>query len=870
MALLSVHLGHWRALEKNWITEFSRTGSNGGTAIVTAGSHLAARLAELIPEPVTGVSFFPGIPLLARSLAETLTWEKISVPQSITLAYHAGYELNSAWAAASFFENLIENGITAEMFEIQSQSMREPDTEVAKTAERFKEYQKLRDSEFPFTQDITARKGPSGARMYERVMFYGFYDLNPGQRNYIKKLASLTDIKWFSPVHPSHHWRKAFVRTLDFLKDLYRREDLHRVDGSHSLSANAQFAENLLTGKALQENRAISLKRCGSGTAFTGAVVNEIKKLDIPLKQVAVVASGDSARSVKTELYCCGIPCETHLTVKAADLPWGRLIIRLNALADSNFHHTDIQGLLSTGMVTAPDTPGPSGYSARAAETGARFGMDHMMKTRFPFTETIAAYFGKMPSGAPPEKYLRRMRKALNALCPESLPGYCFDTVLNRRKFIVEGEVPFALFRKLVEKALEEPVKIADGDRNGVRILSPEKTRGTLFKAVILTGMEEGKFPGRTVNDPRLPVEMKELLQMPSPDNRETEDAFLLRQVFEAAEEKLVILAENTDLKGNSVALSPFLLRLKDEPENPFRNTVLRENIPSMPWVTLDFPENPPFLSSSLLAQRERLLFDYENPSFEASYCGMIGPGFFTGHRISATMLENYLRNPFQFMVENLWKVRTPEDFPVRSEPDPLNRGILVHECVELCLSTDSPAAGPVQRAADESELEIMLGSEKLSEIWIKHTADAIEELRKELKRRNWRYMGSEIPVEGTVAGCPARGRIDLIFEDSPGQLILADLKTGRPRGITVKNMLKELKLQLPFYRNLALQNGYPPETAACYIHLEGNGDVTFEEITGDELDSIQDQFENLVKETVEKMRNGAFPLTKEKKWQGK
>ena len=82
--------------------------------------------------------------------------------------------------------------------------------------------------------------------------------------------------------------------------------------------------------------------------------------------------------------------------------------------------------------------------------------------------------------------------------------------------------------------------------------------------------------------------------------------------------------------------------------------------------------------------------------------------------------------------------------------------------------------------------------------------------------------------------------------------------------------MLKEVKLQLPFYRNLALQNGYPPETAACYIHLEGNGDVTFEEITGDELDSIQDQFENLVKETVEKMRNGAFPLTKEKKWQGK
>ncbi len=870
MALLSVHLGHWRALEKTWITEFTRTGANGGTAVVTAGSQIASRLAELIPGPTAGARFFPGIPLLARSLAGTLTSDKVSVPQSITLAYHAGYELNSAASAAAFFENLLENGINAEMFEIQSKSLREPDTEVAKTASRFLEYQKLRDKEFPFTPYGTMRRGPSAAGMYQTVMFYGFYDLNPGQRNYIRKLASITDIKWFSPVHPSHHWRKAFVRTMDFLKDLHEREGLHRVDGDQSLSPNAQFAENLLTGKALQENPGISLKRCGSGTAFTRAVVSEIQKLDIPFEQVAVVASGDSAGSVRTELYCCGIPCETDLAVKAADLPWGRLIIRLNALADNDFHHTDIEGLLTTGMVTAPRTPGPSGYSARAAETGARFGMDEMLKTRFPFTETIAAYFGKMPSVAPPEKHLQRMRRTLTELCPESLPSYCFDVILNRRKFVTDGEVPFALFRKLIEKALEEPVKIADGDRNGVKILSPEKARGTLFKGVILTGMEEGKFPGRTVNDPRLPVEMKELLQMPSPDNRETEDAFLLRQVFEAAEEKLVILAENTDEKGNSVALSPFLLPLKDQPENTFRNTVLRENIPSMPWVTLDFPENPPFLSSSLQAQRERLLFDYENPSPGASHCGMIGPGFFTKHRISATMIENYLRNPFEFMAENLWKTRAPEAFPVRSEPDPLNRGILVHKCVELCLSTDSPALDVVQHASDESGLEIMLGSRKLSEIWVTHTADAVEKLRKELTSRNWRYRGSEIRVEGTVAGYPAQGRIDLIFENQERSLVLADLKTGRPRGITVKNMLKENKLQLPFYRSLALQNGYAPVAAACYIHLEGNGDVTFEEITGNELDSIQDQFENLVVETVEKMRNGNFPLAKEKKWPGK
>lgn len=867
MAILAVHLGHWRALEKTWVTEFTRAHSDGGTAVVTAGSHLSARLAKLIPEPVAGAGFFPGIPLLARSLAGAPTSEKISVPQSIALAYHAGYDANSAAAAAGFFENLLESGITSEMFDIQSKSLREPFPEVKKTAERFLEYQKLRDSGFPFTPDNAMRKGPAGGDRYKTVMFYGFYDLNPGQRNYIKKLAASTDILWFSPVHPSHHWRKAFERTMGFLKDLCRGEELHRVDGDHPLSPAAQFAENLLTGKALQENREISLKRCGSGTAFTRAVVNEIKELNTPYGDVAVVASGESASSIRTELYCWGIPCETDLAVRASELPWGRLIIRLNSLADNRCHHSAIEGLLATGMVTAPETPGPEEYSRKAAGKGARFGIGDMVKTGFPFTKAIAAYFGKMPSSARPKDYLQHLNDTLRALCPDSLPGYCFDAVLNGRKFDTDGEIPFPLFRKLVEKALDEPVRIAEGDRKGVCILSPERARGTLFRAIILTGMEEGKFPGRTVNDPRLPVEMKELLQMPSPDDRETEDAFLLRQVFEAAGEKLVILAESTDQKGNAVMLSPFLSRLKNDPENPNRDAVRHLNIPSMPSVTLDFPEDPPFLSSSIQAQRERLLFDGEDPSPGSSHCGMIGPGFFTKHRISATMLENYLRNPFEFMAEYLWKTRSPEGFPVRSEPAPLNRGILVHKCVELSLAADAPALNIVQRTADESGLEIMLGSGKLAEIWVKHTAEAVERLRRELNSRNWTFRGSEIRLEGAVAGYPAEGRIDLIFESCGEGLVLADLKTGRPAGATGKNMLSRNKLQLPFYRSLALQNGYKPILSACYIHLEGNGEVTFEEVPGEELESIHDRFETKVRETVENMRNGVFPPAKEKKW---
>ena len=124
--------------------------------------------------------------------------------------------------------------------------------------------------------------------------------------------------------------------------------------------------------------------------------------------------------------------------------------------------------------------------------------------------------------------------------------------------------------------------------------------------------------------------------------------------------------------------------------------------------------------------------------------------------------------------------------------------------------------------------------------------------------------------MEGSVAGFPAEGRVDLVFDCGGKGLVLADLKTGRPRGITAGNMLKEGRLQLPFYTALARQNGYTPVLSACYIHLEGNGDVTFEETSSGQLDSINDGFEAMVRETAEKMKSGAFPPEKEKKWRQK
>jgi hypothetical protein len=102
------------------------------------------------------------------------------------------------------------------------------------------------------------------------------------------------------------------------------------------------------------------------------------------------------------------------------------------------------------------------------------------------------------------------------------------------------------------------------------------------------------------------------------------------------------------------------------------------------------------------------------------------------------------------------------------------------------------------------------------------------------------------------------------MFTESQNGLILADLKTGRPGKITAGNMLKKNRLQLPFYRKLADGNGMGPISSACYMHLEGNGKVTIESVSREELDSIDHSFEEKVVSTVTAMKNGFFHPKKE------
>ena len=856
MAIRSVFHGHWRALEISWLSEFNKSRNHKKIAVITAGQSLAERLMNMIPGEVAGVRFLPGFPALSKTLASSVTGTTIPETLLIAIACQAGYPTESARTAATFFEKLIEMGVSADIFSVVAESTKDLHKEVLRTSEKFIAYCALRNNLDTVSPDLINAEIPKEACKFQTCMFYGFYDLNPAQRKYIKLLSKTVDILWFSPVHPSHHWRETSRRTTSFLTGLGIGET-HRVDGTMPLSTMAQFAENFLTEKSPGDAGGIELLLCGSGTGFTSAVVNKIKTLRNSYEDhdIAVIATGDDAKQLTEQMHLAKIPCAAPLNVQASAIPAGMLIQKLLQLKDNRFHHRDIEKLLFTGAITMDGTPDAASYAAHGAKTGARFSLESLGETKFPFAEAIVNFFQELPEEAAPEEYIRQTLRLLSLLTNNGIPAVITESILPVSSFTLGEILPFSVFREMIKAALDNPVKLADSTRYGVSILSPEKARGILRKALILTGLEEGGFPRPPVNDPRLPVEVKKQLQLPSPDTRETEDAFLLRQLFEAAQEKISIICRKTDSSGRPVAVSPFLTPLLQD-----AYPVKENHLSDSPVTVLTIPDNPPFLDSSTTCQIERLGFDPENPSPAAIHSGMIGEGLYLLENLTATGLENYARDPFSFLMTDVWNIRGAEAFPVRSEPDPRTRGSLVHKCVEEVLKKQGCLSTTVKQICKSRDLAANLGSATLAEIWMEHLVNGISSLTDRLAEKSWTFVESEKSLSGTIAGLPAGGRIDLIFKNEKEEYILADLKTGKPRPVTVTSLIKKNLFQLPFYRNLALQNGYTPLAEAAYIYMEGNGNITFKSLSNSDLAGINSEFEERVLEIVESIAQGKFP----------
>ncbi|MCK5115804.1 MAG: PD-(D/E)XK nuclease family protein [Candidatus Aegiribacteria sp.] len=911
MLINTLYEGHYRVLEEDFLELTCRLQREGKPlAVISAGTGQLGRLRQLLLSDsdngiIGGVEFLPGIRHLAQKISPVpLPVEKVSHSDRTLFTLHAMKEVKegepifdlrenseTAHSMGTFFESLFEHGITPELYDITSISLSGGQSITEKTVGRILG-----------SYDIERRKGylACGDMILERdipdrvhgtYIFYGFYDLNPSQRRFLKRFCrSADEVFWFSPVSENSQWSSVYLRTRRLLVDL-GIGSLVRSGNRKQLNCFASFFEAL----AKQSIPAVPAEgfRVTAVSGEIGACRAALKRITrmyedegTELNQIAVVRRKPEGESLVRLAHHEGVPVNAPLKTKLSCLPAGSLVLNLLKAIGTDFYYVHIQNLLASGIFIDELAADPLEIIDVAENNGIRMGLHRWRdwyssvpgKNRLgSFLRKLDIFFSGLPQKAFAWEYLEQLRNFFEETVCGSIPRSIRDSLFDPREFTFSMEVSLPQFSDALRLDYQaRDIVLRAADPEGFRVHTIEKVRGSLFDSVLLMDMEEGIYPGSPDEDPRLSEELRVKLQMPLKTERETEDGFLLRQAGEAAGKTLDIIFRQTDNEGAEISPSPFISNLVHPDDRPGKaawfvtgsssplSQMAGGSHPGQKRVLAagngDYPVDPMF-SRAYTAERQRMNFE----GFDC-YDGIIASSPVTLTRISPTLLENYIRCPFALLMSSKgWKIRRTELTEIGTSPNPMVKGKVIHAAIEEIVQeqgftpTEKRVDDILREQASEHSLEGRLGSKLFADIFIEKQKKIILSSLSQLAAKGWKYIGSEVYLEGNLGDMPIGGRIDLIMEDGASSLILLDLKTGslpKKKGTT-----EGRHFQLPFYYQLATQN-YPDKNVAeaAYVSVSEINPGKLVSFTGDEMENLMKSVSVNALRTVSMIREGLFP----------
>lgn len=912
MHINTLYEGHYRALEEDFLELVRRLRKEERElSVISAGTGQLDRLRELLLSDsdngiIGGIHFLPGIRHLAQKIYPVpLPVEKVSHSDRTLFTLHAMKEVKkgeplfdlrenteTAHSMGSFFESLFEHGITPELYDITSISLSGGQTTTEKTVGRILG-----------SYDIERRKGyhSCGDMVLERdipdrvqgtYIFYGFYDLNPSQRRFLKKFCkSAGEVFWFSPVSRSSHWSSVYQRTSQLLQDI-GIGSLVRSGNRKQMNSFASFFEAL----ASQSRPVVPAKgfritavsgEIGSCRAALKRIVEMNENEAIDLRGIAVVRRKQEGESLVRLAHHEGVPVNAPLKTKLSSLPAGSFVLNLLKAIGTDFYYVHVQNLLASGLFVDEFAADPLEIVYVAENSGIRMGLQRWRdwyssaaeKNRLvSFLRKLDTFFSGLPPVALASEYLEHLRNFFEETVSGSIPRSIRDSLFDPHEFTFSMEVSLPQFidaLRLNYQARDIVLRAADPE--GFRVLTIEKVRGSLFDSVLLMDMEEGIYPGSPDEDPRLSEELRARLQMSLKTERETEDGFLLRQAGEAAGKSLDIIFRQTDNEGGEISPSPFISNLVHPDNQPAKASwfVTGSSSPLSQMAggahpgqervqaagNGDYPVDP-FFSRAIAAERSRM---NAFGGFDC-YDGIVSSSPVKLDRISPTLLEKYMRCPFALLMSSRgWKIRRTELTEIGTSPDPMIRGVVIHAAFEEIVkeqgftSTEKQVDDILREQASEHSLEGRLGSEFFVDIFIEKQKQIILSSLSQLAAKGWKYIGSEVSLEGSLGDMPIDGRIDLILEDDASNLILLDLKTGLLPAR--KGTAEGRHFQLPFYYQLAAQN-YPGRNVAeaAYVSVSDKYPGKLMSFTGDEMENLMKSVSVNAQRIVSMIRKGLFP----------
>lgn len=907
--------GHFRSLEKSLILLVDKLKKKASKkiAIIAAGraqlEHIQdIILAEDINSVLAGIEFFPGFFSLALKFSSTVFDSgNVSEPDRIAFSLEAmkslhqgqpfhNLKLNISTASSlgNFFERLLEEGITSEMYATSEMMLKHKATSTEKvTGVIFQRYEELRNSNYPDTADLIVAKCQKPSR-YDNLIIYGYYDLNPLQRSFLRKLIdSESGVYFFNPIHRSSFWQNVARRTHDLI---YAegvqavRPDIQIPQGEFRL-----FAESMFTGKKTGIPDNFKVSSCSGYLGLARTVLKKIKELSegpesIPLNRIAVVERSTGTSPI-VRLACHeGVPIASPLIIPLSDLPAAKLVITLLKMGGEDFHHTSIRKAVLTGCVAVGFDPADSSITSAVEETGVRFGVENWKKADgsasdkypelFNLIESVRNMLEALPDQTTPAQYLKLAEPFIRSLLSCEISAEITDTLFDNEAFRCNRKTDLKGFIDLLLTRYEKTqIKLCEPDPEGFNILSPEQIRGCFYDVVIFTGLQEGLFPATVREDPRLSDDLRKLLQLPLLHERVKEEAFLFLQVLEACSKHAIIIFMDSDSSGKPLQISQFVDDLKrimgvsvqHENSSPFEvllggDTAVQKasRKASEAETASSLPLHLPFFYEAWSSERSRM----SDAGFD-NYDGILGGNIVSDPGVySATSLEEYRRCPFRYLISRIWNLKERSELGVSSEPDALFRGNFLHEVIERLIQKNGFSTGKqeiretLEKTAESLGLDKILGNPALCEVFIENEIPVVEKFLSGLSTTGWNFDSREKELSGFIGSVPVRGRLDLILIEKDRSAVVLDLKTGSilSRSQVESGIRKGTVFQVPLYFELADQNNLNPSLAG-YVYIKNQEERGENPLFNrKEMTELLPGVNECVKECVLHIKKGFFP----------
>lgn len=373
-----------------------------------------------------------------------------------------------------------------------------------------------------------------------------------------------------------------------------------------------------------------------------------------------------------------------------------------------------------------------------------------------------------------------------------------FDEALDEAALALDPtrEIEIEPWWRAVQSVLRiNPLRVDDGRRNVVHVLSAGEARQWSLPIVFVCGMTEKQFPRFYTQDPFFPDAARGRLNAAGIRVRtaarfESEERILFESILDAAGMSVTLSWPEFDGRGESNLKSLFLDELM---------------LPSAAAITVRPPLPPP------VARRPSLIADTA-----------LLPILHTKHStISPSSLESFLQCPFQFFARATLKLRPAPKRP-EERLDFLLQGEIVHDVLKEWWDEPQDIAALFERVFNrvlaENHVPFGYHTERLR-------FQLLDDLRRFTVEHGWQRgvfqsrteLKFELPLDGFVVS----GRIDRLDTSPDGKAFVIDYKYSPAARVKEKTKSQNL-LQAPLYLLAARDCFHARPEGVFYVGLKG------------------------------------------------